>query len=170
VPRYITAMNCISPVEKENQEAANVVRERPTLCIFGKVQGRRCRDKISLKRTGKSPLERECVVADALDRAQALWRQHLLCFAPGCLHSVHANAFEPSLFEPKSPLPGNGIFKAETNGSKRSRSLEDCDPETKPAHRTQLISGYSCAGQCARASHHRCHHLRNGYGPNRSQR
>src|SRR5580693_8089049 len=29
---------------------------------------------------------------------------------------------EPSLFEPKSPLPGNGIFRPETNGPKRRRS------------------------------------------------
>src|ERR1700722_2446665 len=32
------------------------------------------------------------------------------------------HAFEPSLFEPKSPLQGNGIFKPETNGPKRRRS------------------------------------------------
>jgi hypothetical protein len=32
------------------------------------------------------------------------------------------HAFEPSLFEPKSPLPGNGIFRPETNGPKRRRS------------------------------------------------
>ena len=29
------------------------------------------------------------------------------------------DAFEPRLFEPKSPLPGNGIFRAETKRPKR---------------------------------------------------
>ena len=47
------------------------------------------------------------------------------------------HAFEPSLFEPKSPLPGNGIFKPETNGPKRRRSSRRGDRETKPTRRTR---------------------------------
>jgi hypothetical protein len=39
----------------------------------------------------------------------------------GMLH----HAFEPSLFEPKSLLPGNGIFRPETNGPKRLRSRDE---------------------------------------------
>ena len=45
--------------------------------------------------------------------------------APLAKCSVFPNtkhAFEPSLFEPKSPLPGNGIFRPETNGPKRPRN------------------------------------------------
>ena len=34
------------------------------------------------------------------------------------------HAFEPSLFEPKSPLPGNGIFRPETNGPKKAPQLK----------------------------------------------
>ena len=45
------------------------------------------------------------------------------------------HAFEPSLFEPKSPLPGNGIFRPETNGPKRRRSSRRGDRETKPTRR-----------------------------------
>jgi hypothetical protein len=51
------------------------------------------------------------------------------------------HAFEPSLFEPKSPLPGNGIFKPETNGPKRRRSSRRGDRETKPTRRTPPIRG-----------------------------
>jgi hypothetical protein len=43
------------------------------------------------------------------------------------------HAFEPSLFEPKSPLPGNGIFKPETNGPKRRRSSRRGDWENRIA-------------------------------------
>src|SRR4029077_19245952 len=46
------------------------------------------------------------------------------------------HAFEPSLFEPKSPLPGNEIFRPETNGPKRRRSSRRGDRETKPTRRT----------------------------------
>jgi len=49
--------------------------------------------------------------------------------------------FEPSLFEPKSPLPGNGIFRPETNGPKRRRSSRRGDRETKPTRRTPPIRG-----------------------------
>jgi hypothetical protein len=56
------------------------------------------------------------------------------------------HAFEPSLFEPKSPLPGNGIFKPETNGPKRRRSSRHGARETKPTRRTHadlgLIAGF----------------------------
>ena len=40
------------------------------------------------------------------------------------------NAFEP-MFEPKSLLPGNGIFKAETKRPKRLRRFKDAVAETK---------------------------------------
>ena len=51
------------------------------------------------------------------------------------------HAFEPSLFEPKSPLPGNGIFRPETNGPKRRRSSRRGARETKPTRRTPPIRG-----------------------------
>jgi hypothetical protein len=49
--------------------------------------------------------------------------------------------FEPSLFEPKSPLPGNGIFRPETNGPKRRRSSRRGDRETKPTRKNPADSG-----------------------------
>src|SRR5580704_8716671 len=56
------------------------------------------------------------------------------------------HAFEPSLFEPKSALPGNGIFRPETNGPKRRRSSRHGARETKPTRRTHadlgLIAGF----------------------------
>ena len=51
------------------------------------------------------------------------------------------HAFEPSLFEPKSPLPGNGIFRPETNGPKRRRSSRRGARETKPSRRTPPVRG-----------------------------
>jgi hypothetical protein len=40
-------------------------------------------------------------------------------------------AFESRLFEPKSPFPGNGIFKPETKKPKRPRRFRDAVAETK---------------------------------------
>ena len=40
-------------------------------------------------------------------------------------------AFEPVLFEPKSPLRGNGIFRAETKRPKRPWRFKDAGAETK---------------------------------------
>jgi thiamine pyrophosphate-dependent acetolactate synthase large subunit-like protein len=40
-------------------------------------------------------------------------------------------AFESRLFEPKSPFPGNGIFKPETKRPKRPRRFRDAVAETK---------------------------------------
>jgi hypothetical protein len=51
------------------------------------------------------------------------------------------HAFEQSLFEPKSALPGNGIFRPETNGPKRRRSSRHGARETKPTRRTPPIRG-----------------------------
>ncbi len=39
--------------------------------------------------------------------------------------------FEPGLFEPKSPLPGNRIFGAETKRPKRLERFRDAVAETK---------------------------------------
>ena len=44
-------------------------------------------------------------------------------------------------FEPKSPLPGNGIFRPETNGPKRRRSSRRGDRETKPTRKNPADSG-----------------------------
>ena len=41
------------------------------------------------------------------------------------------HAFEPRLIEPKSPLPGNGIFRAETKRPKRLCKVKDTVAETK---------------------------------------
>ena len=41
------------------------------------------------------------------------------------------NAVEPCLFELKSPLPGNGILRAETKSPKRLRRFKDAVAETK---------------------------------------
>src|SRR6202045_3305083 len=49
--------------------------------------------------------------------------------------------FEPSLFEPKSPLPGNGIFRPETNGPKRRRSSRRGDRGDKTYSQTPADSG-----------------------------
>ena len=43
----------------------------------------------------------------------------------------NSRAFEPSLFERKSPLPGNGIFRAETKRPKRLPRFRDAGAETK---------------------------------------
>ena len=48
-----------------------------------------------------------------------------------------------SELEPKSPLPGNGIFRAGTNAPKRRRSSRHAVRETKPTHRTPPIRSYS---------------------------
>ena len=44
---------------------------------------------------------------------------------------LNNHAFEPGLFEPKSPLPGNGIFGAETKRLKRLRRFKEAVAETK---------------------------------------
>jgi hypothetical protein len=44
-----------------------------------------------------------------------------------------ALAFEPRLIEPKSPLPGNGIFRAETKRPKRLPRFRDAGAETRRA-------------------------------------
>ena len=49
--------------------------------------------------------------------------------------------FEPSLFEPKSPLPGNGIFRLETNGPKRRRSSRRGDRGDKTYSQNPANSG-----------------------------
>ena len=60
-------------------------------------------------------------------------------------------AFEPGLFEPKSPLRGNGIFRAETKRPKRPWRFKDAGAETKislgnPAD-LGLIAGFRTACQ-----------------------
>jgi hypothetical protein len=44
---------------------------------------------------------------------------------------LNNHAFEPGLFEPKSLLPGNGIFRAETKRPKRLQRVRDAVAETK---------------------------------------
>jgi hypothetical protein len=51
--------------------------------------------------------------------------------------------FELHLFEPKSPLPGNGISWAETKAPKRARRFKDAIAETEPARTIPPIRGYS---------------------------
>jgi hypothetical protein len=59
--------------------------------------------------------------------------------APRCsAFLLNNHAFEPRLVEPKSPLPGNGIFRAETSGRsgcEGSRTpLQDKISLNNPAH------------------------------------
>ena len=51
------------------------------------------------------------------------------------------NGVEPGLFEPQSPLPGNGFLKAETKGSKGLRRFAVA--ETKSRQTTRPFGGYS---------------------------
>ena len=53
----------------------------------------------------------------------------------------HRHPIRTGLFEPKSPFPGNGIFKPETRRARRLRSFEDGFAETKPTSATPPIRG-----------------------------
>ena len=44
---------------------------------------------------------------------------------------AHRHRIRTGLFEPKSPLRGNGIFRAETKRPKRPWRFKDADAETK---------------------------------------
>jgi hypothetical protein len=50
--------------------------------------------------------------------------------------------FELRLFEPKSPLPGNGISRAETKAPRRTRRFKDAIAETEPTRTIPRIRGY----------------------------
>ena len=71
----------------------------------------------------KGPRERHQVRVIGLGK-EMLQPRDPLCFkdnAATC--NAHSNAFEPILLETKSPLPGNGIFRAEIKRPKRARRL-----------------------------------------------
>jgi hypothetical protein len=51
------------------------------------------------------------------------------------------DAFEPGLFEPKSPLRGNGIFRAETKRPKRPWRFKDAGAETNLARQPTRRGG-----------------------------
>ena len=75
------------------------------------------------------------------------WLADATCFCGSCLKKVrmfcprtqrrgrrscpHRHRIRTGLFEPKSPLRGNGIFRAETKRPKRLRRFENAATETK---------------------------------------
>ena len=60
-----------------------------------------------------------------------------------CRFCHRANAVEPCLFEPRSPLPGNEFLKAETNSTKELRRFKKGAAETESAKQRGLFGGYS---------------------------
>ena len=57
----------------------------------------------------------------------------------------HRHRIRTGLFEPKSPLRGNGIFRAETKRPKRPWRFKDAGPETKSRQNSAnsgLIAGF----------------------------
>ena len=53
----------------------------------------------------------------------------------------HRHRIRTGLFEPKSPLRGNGIFRAETKRPKRPWRFKDAGAETKSRQATPPIRG-----------------------------
>jgi hypothetical protein len=80
-------------------------------------------------------------------RVVAIMTCDATCFCGACLKKVrmfcprtqrrgrrscpHRHRIRTGLFEPKSPLRGNGIFRAETNRPKRPWRFKDAGAETK---------------------------------------
>ena len=67
-------------------------------------------------------LRRPSPIAQSHVPARGRWRR---------IQSPHRHRIRTGLFEPKSPLRGNGIFRAETKRSKRPWRFKDAGAETK---------------------------------------
>ena len=74
------------------------------------------------------------------EKPQILWCSHVGIHSPetdprtqrrGRRSCAHRHRIRTGLFEPKSPLRGNGIFRAETKRPKRPWRFKNADAETK---------------------------------------
>src|SRR5262245_46060959 len=80
-------------------------------------------DRRVVRRTAlaRRPINLPCPRFEGIGAARASDRQRRLLYQPSTRQLARdaCGKFEPRLFEPKSPLPGNGILRAETKRPKR---------------------------------------------------
>ena len=114
-PIYGSGLDCDElPAEKSRQART---RNLPRLIDAGPVVARRQAGKLRRDQTGSNNR------ADAqLSKPKPI---------SNSAFQLNNHAFEPGLFEPKSLLPGNGIFRAETKRPKRLQRVRDAVAETK---------------------------------------